>query len=292
MLLLVVLPVWLVVSAGFGIWFYLKHERKIESIEQARFAQAVSVPLLEDDLKKIVEVIGERNASSETAASNLSRMASMVDGLLGPSNTGYPVKRIKTTTQWPILQVTLKGKNEDSPALWVVTSYDSPIGSRGSEANATGLAATIAAAQALAHEKPVAPIHFVFIPHANDLESPVIETATKLRETVLSGEKPHAVLCVEAMGGGEELWLTSRDTTAFPLTKATGLGKVVGAEVACLGEDTDLASVLFEMGLPAVRVATRAILPSEEADNRLPFTPTVASSTGRLIELIRRCQFK
>ncbi len=280
------------ISAGFGIWFYLKHEKKIESKEQARFAQAVSIPLLEDDLKKIVEVIGERNASSETAATNLSRMASMIDGLLGPSNTGYPVRRIRTTTDWPILQVTLKGKNENSPALWIITSYDSPIGSRGAESNATGVAATIAAAQALAREKPAAPVHFIFMPHANDLESPVMETATKLREIVLSGEAPHAVLCVETMGGGEELWLTSRDTTAFPLSKVTGLGKVVGAEVACLGEDTDLASVLFEMGLPAVRVATRAIRSSDEPDDRLPFAPTVASSTGRLIEMIRRCQAK
>ena len=51
---------------------------------------------------------------------------------------------------------------------------------------------------------------------------------------------------------------------------------------------SDLASVLFEMNLPAVRVATRPILTPDEADDREPFAPTVAASAGRLVELIRR----
>jgi hypothetical protein len=46
------------------------------------------------------------------------------------------------------------------------------------------------------------------------------------------------------------------------------------------------------MNLPAVRVATRPLLLADEADDRLPFAPTVTASTGRLIELIRRCAAK
>jgi hypothetical protein len=46
------------------------------------------------------------------------------------------------------------------------------------------------------------------------------------------------------------------------------------------------------MNLPAVRVATRPLLTPDEKDDRLPFAPTVAASTGRLIELIRRCSAK
>ena len=284
--LLVLLPVWLIASGGGALWYYFHREKKQALVEQERFVQAVSAPLLADDLRKIVEVIGERNASSETAAANLSRTASMIEGLLGPSNTGYAVHQTKGPGKWPILQVTLAGKNPAAPAVWVLTSYDSRAGSRGAEANASGLAATLAAAQALARDKPNCPVHFAFLPHANDLEAPVIETAAKFTGLAKS---PKAVLCVESMGAGETLWLSSRDVTAAPLNLVAGLGAVYGAEVICLGEDTDLASTLFEMNLPAVRVATRPRLLPDETDEKPPFAPTVAAATGRLIELIRRC---
>lgn len=284
--LLVLLPVWLAASGVGALWYYFHREKKEALVEQERFARAVSTPLMADDLRKIVEILGERNVG---AAGNLSRMASMIEGLLGPSNTGYAVRKNGGPAEWPILQVTLAGLNPAAPAVWVVTSYDSPSGSRGAEANATGLAATLAAAQALAGDKPVVPVHFIFLPHANDAASPVLETAVKFHELVKSVGTPAAILCVEAMGAGEPLWLSSRDVSAAPLGLVSGLGKVYGAEVVCLGDDTDLASVLFEMDLPAVRVSTRAVVAMGEKDDRLPFAPTVAASTGRLIDLIRRC---
>ncbi|NQX00219.1 hypothetical protein HQ447_06130 [bacterium] len=287
--LLVLLPLWLVGSGGAALWYYFHLEKKEARVEQERFAQAVSTPLLADDLRKIVEIIGERNASSEVAAANLSRAASMIEGLLGPTNTGYAVRRTNGPAKWPLLQVTLTGKNPQVPAVWVLTTYDSRAGSRGAEANASGLAATLAAAQAVARDKPAASVHFVFLPHANDLESPVVETAAKWVELAKSAGPPKAVLCVDAMGGGENLWLSSRETTAAPLGLVSGLGAVYGAEVVCLADDNDPASMLFEMGLPAVRVATRARLAADEPDERIPFAPTVTASAGRLIELIRRC---
>lgn len=284
--LLVILPVWLILSAIVGLWLLFQHDKKEEQKEQARFAQSVSTPLLGDDLKKIVSIIGDRNPSSEAAEVNLSRMASMIEGLLGPSNTGYAVTKHRGPSNWPILQVTLRGKSEEDP-VWVITSYDSRPGSRGAEANATGLAATFAAAQAMALDKPTRPIHFAFLPHANDPESPVAENALILRD-LIQAKPSSSVLVVEAMGAGETLWITSRDIDAYPLSKVEGLGKIVGAEVACLGEDSDLASVLFEMKIPAVRIATRAILTPDEMDDREPFPPTVSASTGRLVELLRR----
>ncbi len=291
-LFLVLLPLWLVGSGGGALWYYFHREKKQALIEQQRFIQVVSAPLMADDLRKIVEIIGERNASSATAAANLSRTASMIEGLLGPSNTGYSVKKSNGPADWPILQAVLTGKDPTAAVVWVLTSYDSRVGSRGAEANATGLAATLAAAQALAGDTPKFPVHFVFLPHSNDVGSPVLETAAKLRELVKTSGNPKAVLCVEAMGAGEPLWLTSRDVSATPLGLASGLGAVYGAEVVCLGDATDLASTLFEMGLPAVRISTRPLLPPEDKDGKLPFAPTVAASTGRLIELIRRCDTK
>ncbi len=287
--LLVLLPLWLIGSGAWALWYYFHLEKKQALVEQERFAQAVSAPLLTDDLRKLVEVIGERNGSSEAASANLSRTASMIEGLLGPTNTGYAIKRHKSPTEWPILQATITGKDAKAAAVWVVTSYDSRAESRGAEANATGLAATMAAAQAMAGDQPKPPIHFVFLPHANDPEAPRVETALKLAELVKPTGTPYAVLYVEAMGAGDLLWLSSRDVEAVPLNRASGLGEVRGTQDICLTDDTDFTSLLFEVGLPAVRVSTRRVVAADEPDDRLPFAPTVAGSAGRMIELIRRC---
>jgi hypothetical protein len=91
------------------------------------------------------------------------------------------------------------------------------------------------------------------------------------------------------MGAGDSLWLTSRDSSALPLAEVSGLGTVKGAEVACLGEDHDFASALFEMNLPAVRVATRAMVAPDEPDASPGPPGHLAASAGRLVELIRRC---
>jgi hypothetical protein len=283
-LMLVILPLWLVVSGVAALWYFQHREKKLAKVEQARFARTVSEASLTDDLKKLVEIIGERNGSSESAAKNLSRAAAMIEGTLGPSNTGYTIRRDRGPAEWPLIQVTLRGKNANAPAVWVLASYDSRPGSVGVDANATGLAATLAAAQAMASDQPEADVRFIFLPHANDPESPILETATKLKNIAAN---PKTILCVEAMGAGDELWLSSRDTDALPFSKIHGLGSVRGADVICLGDDADLSSVLFEIGLPAARVATRPLVGADEADAKLP--ATVAASAGRLVELIRRC---
>lgn len=287
--LLVILPLWLVVSGGAAVWYAIHREKDQPAEQNQRFVRSVSAPAVADDLRKFVKIIGERHSSSESAAKNLTRAVSMIEGLLGPSNTGYTVRRVQGPAQWPLLQATLTGKNPGTHAVWVVSSCDSRPGTPGAEANATGLAATLAAAQALAGDQLACDVHFVFLPHSNDPDSPVLETAVKFKEMISKAASPKALLCVEAMGAGEVLWLSSRDAAASPFILAQGLGTVRGAEVVCTGDDVDLASVLFEMGLPAVRVATRPLLTPAESDDKLPAAPVVAASTGRLIELVRRC---
>lgn len=281
--LLVILPAWVVFSAGFALVKYFGDEKSAAVEEAQRFAKSVSTESIADDLNKIINVIGERHTG---APDNLSAVSSMIRGVLGPSNTGYEVKAVNGHGAFPILHVSIASEKADAAPVWLLTSYDSPPGSRGAERNATGLTATLAAAQALAGDKPARPIHFLFLPHANDLESPVAETA--LITSKLIGSAPKAILCVEAMGDAETLIFSSRDTTALPAVEFPDLGKILGAEVVCLGEDTDLASVLFEMGIPAVRVSTRPMLLPDEEDDKLPFAPTLAASSGRLIELVRR----
>jgi hypothetical protein len=285
--LLVLLPAWLIASAAFALVKYFRDEKTAAIEEAQRFAKSVSTESIADDLNKLVNVIGERNLGK---LDKLSATAAMIRGVLGPSNTGYEVKTITGPGAFPILHVTITSPKQDAAPLWLLTSYDSPPGSRGAERNATGLAATLAAAQALAGDKPARPIHFLFLPHASDPEAPVFETALIASKLIGDSPTPKAVLCVEAMGDAESLILSSRDTTALPAVEFADLGKILGAEVVCLGEDSDLASILFEMNRPAVRVATRPMLLPEESDDKLPFAPTLAASSGRLIELVRRLE--
>lgn len=282
-ILLIILPTWLIASGAYALVKYFSNEKTAAVQEAQRFAQRVSTDSLADDLNKIINVIGERNTAKPD---KLSATASMIRGLLGPGNTGYEVKTLAGPAEFPILHITLPSLKADAAPLWIVTSYDSPPGSKGAERNATGLVATLAAAQALADEKPDRPLHFLFLPHANDPDSPITETT--LTASQLIGSSPQTILCIEAMGDAETLILSSRDTKALPEFPYADLGKALGAEVICLGDDFDLASTFFEMGLPAIRVATRPMLLPDENDDKSPFAPTVAASAGRLIELIGR----
>ncbi len=171
-------PLWLAVSAGLGLWYYYHREKMRSQEEQERFAQSVSVESIADDLHKIVEVIGERNTTSEKASANLTRAASMVEGLLGPSNMGYAVNKIPGPGAWPILQVSVQGKNENAPPVWIITPYDSQPGS--ATGNANGLAGSLAAAQAMAGDEPKARVDFFFIPHAEDANATIAKEAAKL----------------------------------------------------------------------------------------------------------------
>lgn len=282
-ILLVVLPLWLVASAAFALVKYFQNEKADARAAEQRFSQSVSSTRIADDLRKIVDILGERNT---TSPKKLAATASMIQGLLGPSNTGYDVKNINSPTDFPIIQVTVPSERSSASPVWILTSYDSPLGSRGAEKNASGLAATLAAAQALADATPSNPIRFLFIPHVNEIDAPVLETALITSKHI--GDNHAGILCVEAMASSETLILTSRDTEATPVEKFAGLGKILGAEIACLGDDFDLASTLYETGLPAIRIATRPTLLPDEEDNKVPFAPTLAASTGRLIELIQR----
>lgn len=282
--LLVILPLWLIISAAVFLVQYFKNEETAKIEAEKRFAKSVSVDSLADDLRKIISVIGERNISKPD---QLSATASMIEGTLGPSNTGYQVERITGPTDFPILKATISSSEKSADPVWILTSYDSPNNSRGAEKNATGLAATLAAAQALADFSPKHPIHFLFIPHSNEVDAPILETVTIVSNLIRSN-KSHAILCIEAMGDSEPLIVSSRDTTALPTVDFEDLGKILGAEVVCLGDDFDLASTLNEMNLPAIRVSTRTTLLPDEADDKIPFAPTLAASTGRLIELVRR----
>lgn len=282
--LLVGLPVWLAVSAVIALWLYFRAEEAEEVKVQARFVQPISAPAIADDLKKFVEVIGERNTSSEAAAAALGRATSMIEGLLGPSNTGFRTRRERGPADVPLIYASVAGKSPNLPAVWVIAAYDSPEGSRGAEWNASGLAATLAAAQAFAGDQPRRTVQFLFLPHFNEAGGPVEASLEILRKLIASNGGASMVLAVEAMGGGEELWLAPDSSlpveVPFP-------GRALAAEEAPLAGGESLAGSLTAIGLPALWVSTRKPLTAGASDDRPPFAGTVAMSAGALLDLIR-----
>ncbi|MCW1883780.1 M28 family peptidase [Luteolibacter flavescens] len=288
-LLLWLVPLGLVITSCIGLWLHFKAKATAAQVEQARFTTSVSDDVLRDDMQKVLGFVGERHVSSPAGIQGLNRAAAMIEGSLGPANAGYRMESIAgpdvNGSRWPILIATVRGSDEKQPALWLVAPYDSRPGSRGAEANASGVTSLMAAAHALANSKPVRPVHFAFIPHAYDGESPVMEIQQQLAERI---GKAGTVLVVESTGAAGTLMISSRDAGNAALTKADGLGEVVGAEAICLEDDFDPSATLFELGLPAARVATRPVVKADEADATAPDPAIHASATRALVALIER----
>jgi hypothetical protein len=285
-LLLWILPLWLVVSAGFGIWFYFRKQASDAQVEQIRFATEVNADALKGDVDKFISFVGERHLGSPQG---LNRAASMIEGSLGPSNAGYRIEKVRCPEtdagRWQILIATVRGAEPELPQLWVVAGYDARPGSVGSEANASGVASAMAAANAMALHTPKRGVVFAFIPHAYDPESPFSESLGILRTRI---GKASEVLVVEAMGAGEKLMVSSRDAENRTLRMSDGLGDVVGAEAICMEDDLDLSSVLFEMDLRSVRVATRPVVRADEPDETAPNAAKHAAATAALVSLIEK----
>ncbi len=288
-LLLWLLPFWLLVSSIGGLWLHFRKQAAAELVEQARFSTEISEKGLADDVSKLLTFAGERHPGTSEGVQGLNRAAAMIEGSLGPANAGYRVERVHGPTtpagRWPLLLVTVRGKDSDSPPVCVLAGYDSRLGSPGAEANATGVASVMAAAHALANAAPQRSIVFAFIPHAYDPESPLTETFDILRERL---GKAAQVLVVESTGAAKTLLISSRDADNQALQQIDGLGEVVGAESICLEGDFDLSSVLFETGLPAVRVATRPVVKEDEPDSTSPDPVLHAAATKALVTLIGR----
>jgi hypothetical protein len=281
--MLVILPAWLMVSAGFGWWKFYHDSKKEEVIEPSKFATPIEAKRLADDMRKLVEIIGPRNVGTAAGAKGLTRVASMIEGSLGPGNAGYRVELEKGPVtpngEWPMIVATLPGG--DLQALWIVAGYDTR--GAGVEANSSGVASVLTVARSLAGEKPLRPVKFAFLPHAYDADGPVLPMLDEF--TRLLG-KPHLVLVVEAMGAKGELMISSREVDALVNPAIEKHGTIVGAEAVCLEDDFDLASTLFELNQPTVRVATRRVVREGEVDDRMPDPAQHAAATKALAELV------
>jgi len=298
--LLWLVPAWLIISAGGGIWMYFQAKKEQERKESIKFARAVSAKSIADDLKKVATFIGPRNPAFEDGI-GLTRAAAWIEGTLGPSNTGYTVRQIPGPSRWPILRIDFRGTDENAPSLWVVCAYDSAIVEKaGDTTYSAPVVAQIAAAQALAKEQPAATIHFVFLPHATDInggkdpfapypgKAEDLLTASTLRNAcfdklaAMIREEGTAlsVLVLDRMSGGQFVNVSTPDT-ANPVLAIVPSALGVRSSIPDNGM---LVSFLYQKGLPAVRISSSSAAEPEED----PLTPLC----GQLVELIQRLATK
>lgn len=248
-----------------------------------RLVKDVSASSLLDDVTKLSQAIGERNTSSPEARENLKRASSLIQGGVGPSNMGYKVQQKPDPAGTPLIWIEVYGK-KDERALWIIAPYDSPTGSNGVERNATGVAATMAVAQAVAAAKPAHPIRFVFLPHGNDTNGPWKDAAEKTVQLIREQHGASQILWVESIGTGTELRVSSSSDLPSLTAAVVGLGKRTAVE----SRDQDPVELLQSAGLPVARVTTLVPGPSAGAGTALPDAERLAASTGRLVELVRR----
>lgn len=269
---LALLPLWLVGSAGVAIYLSLTRESGDDAETQQRFMQEMSVDRIRDDLGKLERVIGERNLASEAGRRNLSRTASMIEGILGPQNTGYRIDRIAGPDQWPILRAKLPAKSSKAAALWVLTAYDTPHGS----VDSSGVAAIIAIAQAMARDELRSEIHFIFLPHGHDPSSSLADTLGRLKAI---GTPPAMVFHIGGMDGPGKLVASSRESGSTLLQSLGELGSFQDQD----SDRQTTADPLADAGFKSVRVRT---LPAPDPDSDAEH---IAIAAGRLVEWIRRC---
>ena len=276
------IPLWLALSGGVGIWGYFRAKKAEDRKEAARFATVVSASSMADDFHKLAVVIGARNSSVD-AGRGLTRAASWIEGILGPSNTGYAVQKVidPESGAWPILRVDVRGADEKAAPLWMVTAYDSPNDEAGNADASSGVIAMIAAAQAIAGEKPHRPLRFVFLPHGNESSPRVALTEARLVRMIREEGTAASILCIGNMRGGEGISLATKDAANQALSVVQGLGEVLSAARI----EGTLAARLDAEGLPAVAVASIATHGTADGASE---AEVLASSTGRMVELVRR----
>ncbi|MEM1083828.1 MAG: hypothetical protein AAGI48_06865 [Verrucomicrobiota bacterium] len=280
---LVVLPLWLFVSAGIGLWLWYKGHTSEEAVEPSKFATPIEAKRLTDDMRKLVEIIGERQVSSELGAKGLSRAASMIEGSLGPSNAGYRVELEggpKTSYgSWPVITATLPGDGRNP--LWVVAAYDTR--GDGVEANSTGVVSLIAVARALSNEDPGRPVTFAFLPHAYDPSAPVLPLLEAFAGSVKEAE---LMLVVESMGAKEALMISSAEPSNLERSEFRAHGSVVDVEAIRREGEFELSSALVELDQPAVRISTRRVVGEDESEGGNPDPARHAAATASLAGLV------
>lgn len=252
--LLVLLPFWLFVSAGIGIWLWVEKEQSPEIIEPSKFAKLISGVHLEDDFYKLAQIVGPRNVTTKEGRRGLNRAAAMIEGALGASNAGYRVVKTpgpKTAeSSWPIISAISPGTGE---IVWMVVGYDTALGEAGVVANSASIAAILAVAQELAGEELNKPLGFMFLPHV--MGGPVAATVAETAEVIAAAD---AVIVVGSMAEGGHLEVSASAPEQIDRIQIGSRKVADGPEVSAPGESEAIFGSLLSAISPIVRIATRS----------------------------------
>lgn len=268
------IPLWLALSAGVAVWWALRSDDKEEEERNQRFAMEMSVERIAEDMRKLVEVIGPRDAEHPEA---LMRAAAMIDGTLGPSNTGYQIQRIPGPGEAPIIRANLTGKNKSAAPYWVIASYDASTDDEFLSSQSSSVTALIAIAQAMARDEPECGISFLFYPVGHDPKSRGDEVTKSL---LAVSEPPKAVFYLGWMqAGGQLMAISPLDDESLEVKALQGIGIHV--------KDAAMVKTALEIqncGLPTYFVISTTSTESKSD----PSAANIAICAGKLVEWLRR----
>jgi hypothetical protein len=169
-ILIVVLPVWLAVSGGIGLWLHFQQQEKERQEQKHAYRQDIRAESVADDMQKIVERIGARHEASEAGKIGLVRMAAMIEGALGLNNIGYEVSKVASRGDdenvSPILLCDVM-RRQTAEEIWVLVPYDSPSDLSRGQASASAVAVSFAVAQSLVGSTLPRNIRFAYLPSAH-----------------------------------------------------------------------------------------------------------------------------
>lgn len=285
-LTLSLMPLWLGLSAAGAVWWSLRSDKQEEEERNQRFAMEMSVERIGDDLRKLEEVIGPRHTGDPASRKALARAASMLEGTLGPSNTGYLITKLPGPEGFPLICASVKSTKRNPASLWVMAAYDTgtlddPKNWPGSAAishapSSSALAALVAVAQAMARDESPADIHFLLVPHGNDPDSPYAEMVPKLLQAFA---RPNRVFLLLHMADSTELVGLVPSEQANDWQLPGDLVETMGTNIT-----PNFLQSVVEAGLPVVGIKTR-LGGTAPGDTKASH---IAVSAGKLVEWLRR----
>lgn len=282
------LPLGLFIGGGIAVWMHLQRDDRPGAGQEQIFGQTIDEKRIAEDLGKVLDVIGERNFSSDSARSGLETIHAMVEGSLGPANTGLNVLAHTSGGPLPLLEVVLPGKSPTAAPLWVMSSLDSPPGSPGAESNASGLVATMAALRELAKQPSQRPVHFVFVPHAADPEAPRQSGVDAVRRLISAEPVPRAVFWVRGLGGSPQIAINAAGE--LPSAIASRVPKqvrVLSTTDQGSTDPTGYQALLQKSEIPAIAITADPPAISAADDLRFPPPRPLAAAARSLVELLR-----
>ena len=288
----VLVPVWLLVSGGIGLWAHFHFQKKEQQEQKHAYRRSINEVSLLDDFAKITDDIGGRNLAQMNGADSLKRMSSMIEGSLGISNMGYEVKKVPGLeidgVSLPIFTVDVL-RRETKQEIWLVVPYDSPADVPRGAASASALSVSFAVAQALVGQPIENNVRFLFVPGGYASEDLRIDLLGKCQRLMSLGGRAKQILVLGSMLHAGPISAVGEDATQPIFVQQNIPIVVVSAAEYGMQDDVRFSQLLLERGLPSTEIfapADEAMAPQLE-DSITPPAKLIAAQAEQVLLLIR-----